>query len=62
VLVAGYLCTGLGANTVFFDVPMVSMYMYGDLRCVLVAAGPEQAATWREREWKTAIPRRHLPR
>jgi hypothetical protein len=50
----GYLDTG-AADTVFSDAPMVSVY-HSSWRYVLVAAGAEQAATWRERDWKLAIP------
>jgi hypothetical protein len=50
----GYLDTG-GADTVFPDAPMVCVY-HSSWRYVLVAAGPEQAASWRERDWKLAIP------
>jgi hypothetical protein len=50
----GYLDTG-GADIVFPDVPMVTLY--ADWRYVLVAAGPEQAATWRSRDpWKGVLP------
>ena len=50
----GYLDTG-GANTVFPDAPIVFVY-HSSWRYVLVAASPEQAAMWRERDWKLAIP------
>lgn len=50
----GYLDTG-ASNTVFPDAPMVTVY-HSSWRYVLVAAGPEQAARWRDREWKLAIP------
>ena len=50
----GYLDTGIGAETVFYDVPKVALYN-GDY--VLVEAGPDQAATWRPREsWKGPLP------
>jgi len=50
----GYLDTG-GADIVFPDAPMVTLY--ADWRYVLVAAGPEQAATWRESDpWKGTLP------
>lgn len=49
----GYLDTG-AADIVFPDAPMVTLY--AGWRYVLVAAGPEQAATWRERGWKGALP------
>ena len=50
----GYLDTG-AANVVFPDAPLVPVY-HSSWRYVLVAAGPEQAARWRERDWKLAIP------
>lgn len=50
----GYLDTG-GADTVFPDAPMVWVY-HSSWRYVFVAAGPDQAAGWRERDWKLAIP------
>ncbi len=43
----GYLETG-GADIVFPDAPRVTLYPSWDY--VLVAAGPEQALTWRERD------------
>ncbi|MDQ6807006.1 MAG: hypothetical protein M3065_19065 [Actinomycetota bacterium] len=43
----GYLETG-GADIVFADVPRVTLLPSWDY--VLVAAGPEQALTWRERD------------
>ena len=50
----GYLDTGV-ADIVFPDAPMVSLY--GGWDYVLVAAGPEHALTWRERDpWKGALP------
>ena len=50
----GYLDTGAGAETVFYDVPKTALYN-GDY--VLVEAGPEQAATWRARQhWKGPLP------
>jgi hypothetical protein len=51
----GYLDTGLGADTVFPDAPMVWVY-HSSWRYVLVAAGPEQAEGWRGRDWKLALP------
>lgn len=50
----GYLDSG-AADTVFPDAPMVFVY-HSSWRYVLVAAGPEEAARWRERDWKLAIP------
>jgi hypothetical protein len=50
----GYLDTG-AADTVFPDAPMVFVY-HSSWRYVLVSAGPEQAAGWRKRGWKLAIP------
>lgn len=50
----GYLDTG-ASDTVFPDAPMVPVY-HASWQYVLVLAGPEQAAGWREREWKLAIP------
>jgi hypothetical protein len=50
----GYLDTG-GADIVFPGAPMVTLY--ADWRYVLVAAGPAQAATWRESDqWKGVLP------
>lgn len=43
----GYLDTGIGAETVFYDVSKVALYN-GDY--VLVESGPDRAATWRPRE------------
>ena len=42
----GYLETGVGAETIFYDVPKVTLY--SDWNYVLVEAGPEQAGSWRE--------------
>lgn len=50
----GYLDTG-ASDTVFPDAPRVSVY-HSSWSYVLVAAGPEQAAGWRGREWKLALP------
>lgn len=51
----GYLETGIGAETIFYDVPPVKLY--ADWPYVLVEAGPEQAARWRERDlWKGVLP------
>ncbi len=51
----GYLETSLTSDIIFPDAPRVSMYE--NWQYVLVAAGPHQAATWRERrDWKIAIP------
>lgn len=41
----GYLDTGVGAETIFYDVPKVTLY--SDWHYVLVEAGPEQAGSWR---------------
>jgi hypothetical protein len=50
----GYLDTG-GHDVIFPDAPMVTLYV--DWHYVLVKAGPEQAAAWRERDpWKGALP------
>jgi hypothetical protein len=53
----GYLDTG-AADVVFPDAPMVSLY--AQWRYVLVEAGPEQAASWRQENfgslWKGALP------
>ena len=53
----GYLATGAD-DIVFPDAPMVTLY--SGWRYVLVEAGPEQAATWRQGEhwspWKGALP------
>lgn len=51
----GYLDTGVGADTVFADAPLVPVYD-PSWRYAVVAAGPEQAAGWRRRDWKLAIP------
>jgi hypothetical protein len=51
----GYLETGIGAETVFYDVPTVKLY--ADWGYVLIEAGPEQAGRWRERDlWKGVLP------
>jgi hypothetical protein len=52
----GYLDTG-SADTVFPDAPMVTLY--SGWHYLLVEAGPEQAASWRQRDllsWKGALP------
>jgi hypothetical protein len=49
-----YLDTG-GSDIVFEDAPKVPIY-HLDWRYVLVAAGSEQAATWRKDEWRGALP------
>jgi hypothetical protein len=49
----GYLDTG-SADTVFPGAPMVSAYQGWSY--VLIAAGLEQAATWRKRGWNMALP------
>jgi hypothetical protein len=50
----GYLDTG-ASDIVFPDAPMAYVY-HSSWRYVLVSAGPEQAAGWRGRDWKIAIP------
>jgi hypothetical protein len=42
----GYLETGVGAETIFYDVPKVTLYP--GWHYVLIEAGPEQAGSWRE--------------
>jgi len=58
----GYLDTG-SDDIVFPDAPMVTLYP--GWRYVLVEAGPEQAATWRQRYlssfWKGALPNLMFP-
>ena len=51
----GYLDTG-GEDTVFPDAPMVTLY--AGWRYVLVEAGPDQAAAWRDswQSWRGAVP------
>lgn len=49
----GYLETG-ASDVVFHDAPRVKIY--ADWPYVLVAAGPEQAASWREPGWKGVLP------
>jgi hypothetical protein len=44
----GYLETGIGPETIFYDVPKVTLY--SDWQHVLVEAGYEQAGSWRA-EW-----------
>jgi hypothetical protein len=56
----GYLYTGLGADTVFPDAPMVSVY-HSSWQYLLVSAGAEEAASWRPRDWKLAIPELIFP-
>lgn len=56
----GYLYTGLGADTVFPDAPMVSIY-HSSWQYVLVSAGAEEAASWRPRDWKLALPELIFP-
>ena len=51
----GYLKTGVDTDTVFPDAPMVWVY-HSSWEYVLVEAGAEQAAGWREHGWKLAIP------
>jgi len=43
----GYLETGVGVDTIFYDVPKVTLYSSG-WHYVLIEAGPEQAGSWRE--------------
>jgi hypothetical protein len=51
----GYLETGIGAETVFYDVPKVTLY--ADWHYVLIEAGPEQAGGWRTSDsWKGVLP------
>jgi hypothetical protein len=58
----GYLDTGAD-DIVFPDVPKVTLY--SDWRYVLVEAGPQQAATWRQSDartfWKGALPNLMFP-
>ncbi len=58
----GYLDTGAD-DIVFPGAPMVTLY--SGWRYVLVEAGPEQAATWRQRDlasfWKGALPNLMFP-
>jgi hypothetical protein len=49
-----YLDTG-GSDIVFEDAPKVPI-SFLEWRYVLVAAGPEQAATWRKDIWRGALP------
>jgi len=51
----GYLETGIGAETIFYDVAKVKLY--ADWSYVLIQAGAEQAGSWRERDlWKGVLP------
>lgn len=51
----GYLETGLGAETIFYDVPKVTLY--SDWHYVLIEAGPEPAGRWRTYDrWKGVLP------
>jgi hypothetical protein len=51
----GYLDTGIGAETVFYDVEKVTLYAGWDY--VLIEAGPQQAARWRsDWVWKGVLP------
>ena len=58
----GYLDTGAD-DIVFPDAPMVTLY--SGWRYVLVEAGPDQAATWRQRDrpsfWQGALPNVMFP-
>jgi len=49
----GYLETG-SSDIIFADSPKVTLYAGWDY--VLVEAGPEQAATWREDDWGEDLP------
>lgn len=49
----GYLDSGT-SDVVFYDAPRVKMY--ADWPYVLIAAGPEQAGSWRELGWKGVLP------
>jgi hypothetical protein len=49
----GYLESG-ASDVVFFDAPRVKMY--ADWPYVLVAAGPDQAGSWRAPGWKGVLP------
>jgi hypothetical protein len=51
----GYPETGLGAETIFYDVPKVTLY--AEWHYVLIEAGPEQAGRWRAYDlWKGVLP------
>jgi hypothetical protein len=52
----GYLETGIGAETIFYDVPTVTLY--SDWQYVLIEAGCEQAGSWRAEwgRWKGMLP------
>ena len=54
----GYLDTG-ASDTVFPDAPVATVY-HG-WRYVLVEAGPEQAATWRDQGWNWRLPELMFP-
>jgi hypothetical protein len=51
----GYLVTGIGAETIFYDVPKAKLC---GCEYVLVEAGPEQAGGWRAEwgRWKGVLP------
>jgi len=56
----GYLDTSPQTDTVFDDVPKVSLY--ADWPYVLVEAGPEQAAAWRKHDrWNDGMPELMFP-
>jgi hypothetical protein len=61
-VVVGYLDTGAD-DIVFPDAPKVTLY--SEWHYVLVEAGPEQAATWRQSGgwsfWKGALPNLMFP-
>jgi hypothetical protein len=52
----GYLETGIAADTIFYDVPKVTLY--DGWEYVLIEAGPEQAGSWRAEwgRWKGVLP------
>lgn len=52
----GYLQTGIGAETIFYDVPTVTLFPTHEY--VLIEAGPEQAGSWRAPwgRWKGVLP------
>jgi hypothetical protein len=52
----GYLETGIGAETIFYDVPKATPFPTHDY--VLIEAGPEQAGSWRAPwgRWKGILP------
>jgi hypothetical protein len=56
----GYLKTGPGADTVFYDVPKVTLY--SGWPYVLIEGGPEEAGSWRSSQWKGVLPDLLFPR